>query len=67
MSSRNIVRHHEFNFPADGPLKTLGSLVEIARWIPETVEYRQLAIRESELLTRCELIVDGAAQSRGAT
>tara|TARA_R100000935_G_C2784822_1_gene143307 strand:- start:142 stop:477 length:336 start_codon:yes stop_codon:yes gene_type:complete len=40
------------------------SLVEIARWTIETFGPRQAGIYESELLARCEAIVNGQAHSR---
>jgi plasmid stabilization system protein ParE len=43
------------------------SLVEIARWTIERFGLRQADIYESELLSRCEAIVNGQAQSRSCS
>ncbi len=43
------------------------SLVEIARWTIERFGLRQADIYESELLSRCEAIVNGEALSRSCS
>lgn len=44
-----------------------GSLVEIARWTIESFGPRQAGIYEAEILSRCDAIVNGQAQSRSCS
>lgn len=43
------------------------SLVEIARWTIDNFGTRQADIYEAELLSRCEMIVNGQAHSRSCS